>query len=597
MGNIKKLIVDLWKLLTWDWPVLLLFEVIYKIIFLTVMSFSMNGIDFALSKAGIEYLTNQNLVQVLANPYSLVVLMLSFFTVIYFSFLEITAIILYCHMGLKGEKVSVHGLMVKSAKRAGRLFRPGNLWVFLLLVLAMPVTGISVMSGPIGSLRIPGFILEFIRENTALSILYGGLAAFLFFLFCRWIFGIHEFVLNRLSFRRSCQKSAELVKGKKRKSVVSVLCIMLFLWVGGTLVYTAVLIGMMITIRFTGRPESAFYNFWYHYHDLNRALGFLSAMLKPIILFGMVSVVYYRAQGYSISIRISRRTTGRKVIVLIECAAVFIISVFYMEMTMPYGYETSGDRKIQVVAHRAGAKFAPENTMAAIHEAVKSGADIAEIDVQQTKDGELIVMHDTNFKRTAGIKKNVWDVTLKEAQTYDVGSFFGAHYRDERVPTLEDMVKAADRHINLMIELKSNRHQEHLEEKTVSLVRKYGFEEQCSIASMDYKILQKVKKLDPEIKTVYITSIAYGDMERLDAADMISVEESFVNAQLIARAGVYRKKVFAWTVNKETSMKRMRNIHVDGIVTDNVYFTNYMLEEGEKSYLVNELAEKFLRNR
>ena len=206
-------------------------------------------------------------------------------------------------------------------------------------------------------------------------------------------------------------------------------------------------------------------------------------------------------------------------------------------------------------------------------------------------------MHDTNFKRTAGIKKNVWDVTLKEAQTYDVGSFFGARYRDERIPALEDMVKAADRHINLMIELKSNRHQKHLEEKTVSLIRKYGFEDQCSIASMDYRILQKVKKLDPEIKTVYITSIAYGDMERLEAADMISVEESFVNTQLIARAGLYGKKVFAWTVNKETFMKKMRRIHVDGIVTDNVYFTNYMLEEGEKSYLINELAEKLLRHK
>lgn len=216
MGNIKRLIIDLWKLLTWDWPVLLLFEVIYKMVFLTVMSLSKNGIDFALTKAGIEYLTNQNLFQVLANPYSMAALVLSFLSVIYVSFLEITAIILYCHMGLKGEKISVYGLLTESAKGAGRLFWPGNLWVFLLFVLAMPVTGISVMSGPIGSLRIPGFILEFIRGNTVLSILYGGLMFVLIFLFFRWIFGLHEFVLNRLTFRRACQKSAELVNGKKK---------------------------------------------------------------------------------------------------------------------------------------------------------------------------------------------------------------------------------------------------------------------------------------------------------------------------------------------------------------------------------------------
>lgn len=595
MKNITRMIVDLWRLLTWDWPVLLLFEVVYKMIFLTVMSLCSNGIDYALEKAGIEYLTNQNLFQVLGNPFSLAALALSFAVVIFFSFLETAAVVLYCNMGVRGEKSSVHRLLWDSAKSACMLFLPRNLWVFLLLILAMPVTGISLMSGPIGTFKIPGFIMDFIRENAVLSLLYGGLVLILVLLFCRWMFGIHEFVLNKLTFSRSCQKSAQLIKGKKRKSIVFVLCLMFFVWAAASLVYAAVLAGMMVLIKFTGTPENVFYDFWYHYYDLNRAAGFLSAMLKPVFLFGTITVIYYRAQGHKISIKKIRRTAGKKVFVLIQCAAIFIISVFYIEMTMPYGYDAPGDRRIQVVAHRAGAKFAPENTLSALHEAVKSGADSAEIDVQQTKDGELIVMHDTNFKRTAGVNKNVWDVTLKEAETYDVGSFFRAHYRDERIPTLEDMIRAADRHIHLMIELKSSGHEKNLEEKTAALIHKYGFEEQCSIASMDYRILQKVKKLDPDIKTVYIASIAYGDMERLKAADMISVEETFVNPQLIARAKVYKKKVFAWTVNQEASMKKMRRIQVDGIVTDNVYFTNYMLEKGEKSYLVNELAEKLLK--
>ena len=67
-----------------------------------------------------------------------------------------------------------------------------------------------------------------------------------------------------------------------------------------------------------------------------------------------------------------------------------------------------------------------------------------------------------------------------------------------------------------------------------------------------------------------------------------------MNTELIARAKLYGKKVYAWTVNKETSVQRMRRIQVDGIVTDNVYYTNYMLEEGDRSYLVNSLAEKLL---
>ena len=62
-----------------------------------------------------------------------------------------------------------------------------------------------------------------------------------------------------------------------------------------------------------------------------------------------------------------------------------------------------------MIAHRAGAAFAPENTVAALNEAIEDGADMAEIDVQQLKDGTLVVLHDTNFKRTTGVDLNTWD--------------------------------------------------------------------------------------------------------------------------------------------------------------------------------------------
>ena len=69
---------------------------------------------------------------------------------------------------------------------------------------------------------------------------------------------------------------------------------------------------------------------------------------------------------------------------------------------------------ITVVAHRAGATYAPENTIAALEQAIMDGAPIAEVDIQQLKDGTLIVMHDSNFERTAGVDKNVWDVDYPE---------------------------------------------------------------------------------------------------------------------------------------------------------------------------------------
>ncbi len=86
-------------------------------------------------------------------------------------------------------------------------------------------------------------------------------------------------------------------------------------------------------------------------------------------------------------------------------------------------FNTSFSFYTTAIAHRAGAEMAPENTLAAIEEASHAKADYAEIDVQETKDGELIVLHDSNFKRTTGVDKNVWDVNYNEVKTYDAGSF------------------------------------------------------------------------------------------------------------------------------------------------------------------------------
>ena len=81
-------------------------------------------------------------------------------------------------------------------------------------------------------------------------------------------------------------------------------------------------------------------------------------------------------------------------------------------------------RKLTIIAHRAGAWFAPENTLAALEQTIRDGSVIAEIDVQQLSDGTLIVMHDSNFRRTAGVDRNVWDADYNEMTQYEVGSAF-----------------------------------------------------------------------------------------------------------------------------------------------------------------------------
>ena len=138
-----------------------------------------------------------------------------------------------------------------------------------------------------------------------------------------------------------------------------------------------------------------------------------------------------------------------------KTAIVMLLCLYFLTYGgLPQVQAASKDAPVIGVAHRAGAKVAPENTVAALEQAIRDGAPIAEIDVQQLSDGTLIVMHDSNFKRTTGEDICVWDAEADALKTLEVGSGFSAAYRGEQIPTLEEMLACARGRITLMIELK-----------------------------------------------------------------------------------------------------------------------------------------------
>ena len=175
-----------------------------------------------------------------------------------------------------------------------------------------------------------------------------------------------------------------------------------------------------------------------------------------------------------------------------KTAIVMLLFVYFLTYgVLPQVLAAGKDTPMIVVAHRAGAKVAPENTLAALEQAIRDGAPIAEIDVQQLSDGTLIVMHDSNFKRTAGEDVCVWDTEADVLSTLEVGSTFSAAYRGEQIPTLEEMLACAEDRITLMIELKYSWQEQELEENVLALLQEYDMVDECIIGSMNRGILQR----------------------------------------------------------------------------------------------------------
>ncbi|NJN47961.1 MAG: hypothetical protein HC808_17435, partial [Candidatus Competibacteraceae bacterium] len=180
-------------------------------------------------------------------------------------------------------------------------------------------------------------------------------------------------------------------------------------------------------------------------------------------------------------------------------------------------------RAVQVTAHRGSSAHAPENTLSAIRQAIEDGADFAEIDVQETADGTLVLLHDTDLLRVTGKPYRIWEVGYDEIADLDAGSWFSAEFADERIPTLAETIELARGRIKLNIELKYNGHDQQLAERVAATVREADFAEQCIITSLDYSSLQTVRRIDQELKIGQIVTVAIGDPKRLEV-DLLSME-------------------------------------------------------------------------
>ncbi|MEN8174412.1 MAG: glycerophosphodiester phosphodiesterase [Pseudomonadota bacterium] len=234
--------------------------------------------------------------------------------------------------------------------------------------------------------------------------------------------------------------------------------------------------------------------------------------------------------------------------------------------------------KVTIVAHRGAAGKAPENTMASVRQAIEDGADWVEIDVQETADGEVVVIHDSDFMKLAGVDLKVWDGTLEQVSDIDIGSWFAPAFSDERVPTLSDVLVAARGKSGVVIELKYYGHDEQLEQRVVDIVEELDMVSEVGVMSLKYEGIQKVRALRPNWTIGLLSATAVGDLTRLDA-DFLAVNMGMATPGFVRRARDAGKQVFVWTVNDAVSMSRMMSIGVDGIITDEPEIARQVLEE------------------
>ncbi|MFP3990560.1 glycerophosphodiester phosphodiesterase family protein [Streptomyces sp. E11-3] len=243
-----------------------------------------------------------------------------------------------------------------------------------------------------------------------------------------------------------------------------------------------------------------------------------------------------------------------------------------------------------VVAHRGASAYAPENTIESLDKAANMGFRWAETDVQRTKDGKLVMMHDATLARTTNVEEvfpdrapwRVAEFTSAEIAKLDAGSWFDAKYAGARVPTLEQyMNRVRHNHQKLVLEIKQPALYPGIERDTLAVLRKTGWLDQhhvrskLVVQSFSADSVKKVHAQRPDVKTGFLGTPAVADLpEYAKFADQINSRHTTISADYVdaiqSLKGPRGKplEIFTWTVDDAANARRAAGFGVDGIITN-----------------------------
>lgn len=222
-----------------------------------------------------------------------------------------------------------------------------------------------------------------------------------------------------------------------------------------------------------------------------------------------------------------------------------------------------------VIAHRGASGTRPENTLAAFRRAAELGAEMIELDVQLTRDGHVIVFHDTDLDRTTDGRGPVEARPLAEISALDAGRWFAPAYAGERVPTLAEVLAAV--HVAINVELKPGGG-DRLVAASLADAEAAAALPRIVFSSFDPALLTALRSRSPHARLAVLCDWGPID-EGLRLAEGVGaialhVRKDIVTAAVVAAGKAAGLEVRAWTVNEPGEMRRLVDIGVTGIFSD-----------------------------
>jgi glycerophosphoryl diester phosphodiesterase len=593
LPRITQSAIELLRLVLRDRREIVVTHLFYSAIGLVVLLPSIGlFIRLALAVSGKSALTNLDILSFALTPFGAVSLVLLATFQLFVMAFELAALTNIAARSMRGQRISALNAILDSLRQSVRIF--GFAWRLVLRILWIVLPFIAASAG-IFMLLLTDYDInyylsvkptEFWIAGGIIAVLLTGMSVLLLGKLLYWCMAMPLLLFGDTSAAQCFRDSKKLASGKRRQFLIR-----LAAWAGVSILLNAVLFFLLSIIG-----------------DLLIPLALNSTQLLLIVLGGIIAtatlfgfaVAAFAAGSFAYVVveqyfEVAPQSAAPvHVAVTEQCEAsenarlplkrllLFpIVAVGIAALTGNWLVNNATvNENVQVIAHRGAAGRAPENTMASMRAAIEDHADWIEIDVQETADGEIVVLHDSDFMKLAGVNLKIWDGMLADVLEIDVGSWFAPEFADQRVPTLSEVLQLARGKCGVMIELKYYGHDIQLEERVIEIVEQADMADDVMIMSLEYAGISKVRALRPDWTVGLLAAQAAGNMTQLDV-DFLAVSSALLSPQLILSANNAGQQVFVWTLNDSYNMNRAISLGVDGIITDEPALTREVL--GERS--------------
>ena len=425
-------------------------------------------------------------------------------------------------------------------------------FVFFYVAMLFPFIRKILKIYYLNKIVIPDFIVTYLEDKHWLvGLMIFASAWILLYVSVRLMFVLPKILFEKKTVREGVKFSLQKTKKQVLFYAWNLLLIIIKTYLFFFLLLTPLLLGQIVIDNLTQKES----------------------LILGVINFVLIKNIHYMALTYFL-VKFVSFLTGEELEIMprrkkdhlmrwgvMGCASIFFALEGYIYLEAPV------TNTPLVISHRGVSnKNGVQNTVQSLEKTAQLKPDLIEMDVQETKDGQFVMMHDANLKNLAGINASPQDLTLEELTGLDISE---NGYRT-KISSFDDYLNRANElHQRLLIEIKTSKKDspqmmERFLEKYGPIIKQYGHQMQ----SLDYHVIDQVLKYDSTIPVYFI--LPYNSIFPKTKATGYTMEYSTLDEYFVTKLWYTEQKLYVWTINSSDALDKSLQLSVDGMITDDM---------------------------